>query len=87
MAKSPEKFTLPSLGGTLGFGEPLSIFFCTACQKEFCTQELYAAHLPGHTHREALSKMGMGGLQPGGGLHPTLTARFEKLLETVQPRE
>ena len=37
MAKSPEKFTLPSLGGTLGFGEPLTIFFCTACQKELAS--------------------------------------------------
>ena len=42
MPESPEKTRapLPSLGGTLGFGDPPAEPFCVCCNKHFATQDL-----------------------------------------------
>ena len=82
-----QRATLPSLGGTLGFGEVVSSPFCTVCKKHFATQSLYDTHLNGHTHKAALSAIATGGLQRGGGLHPQMGQRIADLLEPVQLRQ
>ena len=74
---------LPSLGGTLGFGEPATEPFCDVCNRGFATPELYALHLPGATHKMCLAKMGTRTLF-GCGDH---YAHISKLLEPVKPRQ
>ena len=80
---------LPSLGGTLGFGdvEPTGAGWCEVCNKHFATRSLYDNHLNGHTHKSNIAKLCSGGLQPGGGLHPILSQRITTLLDPVQPRQ
>ena len=84
--ESPTKKLLPSLGGTLGFGVPQEDPFCVVCNKRFATLTLYDSHLAGHTHRDKLCRMCPGGMQPGGGLHPSMTDKISELLAPVQPR-
>ena len=74
------------LGGTLGFGGPEEDPYCEVCKKHFATLALYDTHLAGHTHKAALCRMCPGGLQLGGGLHPSMTEKIEKLLTPVQMR-
>jgi hypothetical protein len=80
---SKDRQSLPSLGGTLGFGEVAEEPMCTVCNKHFATQALYDSHLPGHTHRTRLQQLGVGGLF---GCAP-LYQHIGTLLEPVQPRE
>jgi len=77
---------LPSLGGTLGFGdtsvteaEP----YCEHCKKYFANRELYNSHLPGSTHRMNIAALHTGKLFGTGKMF----AHIDKLLEPVQLRE
>ena len=81
---SPTKeATLPSLGGTLGFGEALSgQTTCTVCGGKFASASLYDSHLTGLTHKAALQKMGFGKL---GGCEEHY-AHISTLLEPVKDR-
>ena len=74
---------LPSLGGTLGFGETQLEPFCVACAKRFPTQQSYQSHLPGATHRTALQQMGRGPLFGCEKLY----AHIDMLLEPVKIRQ
>ena len=82
MVDSPTKAPLPSLGGTLGFGEVEEEKFCTACNVKFATRALYDSHLPGATHKAALAAMGHGRL---GGCEQHYSY-IATLLEPVQDR-
>jgi len=88
------KTPLPSLGGTLGFGdftEPcnhnLNVRlkeepFCELCNRHFCNRELFDSHLDGFTHKQSMQKLVKGGL---GGCSDLL-AHITKTLEPIQPR-
>jgi hypothetical protein len=57
--------------------------FCSACKKTFASPELYDNHLPGHSHRAALDKMGVNRL---GGYEQHFK-RIQELCEPVQLRQ
>ena len=79
---SKEPVLLPSLGGTLGFGEAPTEVRCDVCNKVFVTLNLYDKHLSGQTHKAALQKIGFGRL---GGCEQHYS-HIEKILTPVKPR-
>ena len=87
MASSPKKL-LPSLGGTLGFGETSVVEgldvklkdepFCVICNKTFVSRELFDGRLSGKTYKEALKKKAQPGLFGCGAL-------YEHIYKTLEP--
>ena len=83
---------LPSLGGTLGFGDVAVVEgihvrrkeepFCVLCNRHFVTQELFDSHLDGFTHRESMKKRVQPGLFGCGSLYE----HIYKTLEPIQQR-
>ena len=94
MATSPSKTPLPSLGGTLGFGDFTELHnhnlnvrlkeepLCVLCNRRFATRELFDSHLDGFTHKTSMQKLCKGGL---GGCSELLE-HITKTLEPIQPR-
>ena len=95
MATSPSKdkaVVLPSLGGTLGFGEVttcdgfqvrrLEEPFCVLCNRHYVSQHLFDSHLDGFTHKEALKRRVKPGLFGCGELYEHIS----KTLEPIQKR-
>ena len=94
MSRGKEKAPLPSLGGTLGFGDITESYnhdmsirlkeepFCVLCNRHFVSRELFDSHLDGFTHKTSMQKLCKGGLGGCGALLDHIT----KTLEPVQPR-
>ena len=93
MSESPKKELLPSLGGTLGFGDVALVEYaevklkeepyCTITNKSFASRELFDGRLNGHTYKAALKKKAQPGLFGCGPLYE----HIYKTLEPIQPRE
>ena len=94
MPASPSKTPLPSLGGTLGFGDFTELCnsnlnvrlkeepFCVLCNQHFARRELFDSHLDGFTHKASMQKLVRGGL---GGCSDLLE-HITKTLEPIQNR-
>ena len=90
---SPGKAPLPSLGGTLGFGDVTIVEgldvkqkeepFCVICNKKFVSRELFDGRLSGKTYKEALKKKVQPGLFGCGALYE----HIYKTLEPIQLRD
>ena len=91
MSRGKEKAPLPSLGGTLGFGDITESYnhdmsirlkeepFCVLCNRHFVSRELLTHIWAQKTSMQKLCKGGLGGC---GALLDHIT----KTLEPVQPR-
>ena len=92
MPPSPGKAPLPSLGGTLGFGDVAVVEgfdvklkeepFCVITQKSFVSRELFDGRLSGKTYKEAMKKKVQPGLFGCGALYD----HIYKTLEPIQLR-